>query len=52
NTRNPLFALRSSLDTTNMQRRSKESHSSSALSILPSSSIFTIILANTILKFL
>ncbi|UJR33719.1 hypothetical protein I4U23_021148 [Adineta vaga] len=49
NTRNPLFALRSSLDPTNMQRRSKENLFSS-LSLL-SSSIFTIILTNILLIF-
>ncbi|CAF1270816.1 unnamed protein product [Adineta steineri] len=47
NARNPLFALRSTLDTTNMQRRSKEELFSSLS--LSSSSILTIILTNMIL---
>ncbi|CAF0726951.1 unnamed protein product [Adineta steineri] len=47
NARNPLFALRSTLDTTNMQRRSKEELFSSLS--LSTSSILTIILTNMIL---
>ncbi|CAF3579330.1 unnamed protein product [Adineta steineri] len=47
NARNPLFALRSTLDTTNMQRRSKEELFSSLS--LSSSSILTIVLTNMIL---